>query len=422
MASRFTASIVVLLTCFSSNTLFGQQGVYTPTPPGSGVTTHPYYTSHSAESFEPYGGGPAYGQTQPVEGIGYGESPLDVFLTEFAKSTWIRLEYLHWRFPEPDDALLGSPVQGVVDPTIPFDVTVNTQPYGTAKVATLTPVSLRDTQGLRATMGIPLTIGSIEANIFSFAESRDTVTPWGLPTGVPPLGNRFAIVTSTYVNGELGTNLFRYDRSFQAKFMSDVWGAEVNYIMNPKVPGEGLKLQPMIGFRHLNLRERLTQVGEFDQEGFLPEGGGDPLRTTIDSISRDYIYAPQLGIRLELVHQWFTVGFEPKVALGVNTYKANVMVDQLRSFGDPARFTEVSGNEFSPIGAFALYGRLRVSSTFSLYAQYDLLVAGGIARPHNTIYYNDEGLSAPLPGIVAQKRFDRVTFEGISIGGELRWK
>jgi hypothetical protein len=313
-------------------------------------------------------------------------------------------------------------VQGILEPAEPFPITVGNEQFGTVRVPTLSNLNFRNTQGFRGTLGVPLREGSIEGNFLIFQPTTDRDIADDIPDEPPPFEERFAVVTSTYTNGELGTNLFRYDRSYMSEFSSNLWGSGINYVMDPYVPGEGLKLRPLFGFRFLSIRESLLQVGEFDQEGAIVDAGGDPIRTTIDTYSRNYVYAPQIGARLELVHRWFTLGVEPKVAFGVNTYRSKTLVDELRYDGDPTRTTSVRGTRFTPVGALALYARVNVNQRLSLFMQYDLMMAANIARPFKNIYYNDEGPDAPLAGIVAQDGFTEVEYQGISVGGEIRWK
>ncbi len=367
-----------------------------------------------------FGGGAAFYEDPLPEdqGWAYGDSRFDAFLKNVATSTWFRLEYLNWSYREPSKALLGSEILGIPDPRIPFPVTVSGTPTGLAQVADLSGVSLRDTPGIRGTVGLPLRVGTIEANIFAFGESRDTIVPGGLPSPVPPFGEEFAIVTSTLTDGKIGTNTFRYDRSFEAKFTSDLWGTEANYIFDPYMPGEGWKVRPLVGFRYLKIHERLTQVGEFDDLGRLLT----PLRGIIDSDASNAVYAPQLGLRLEMVHRWFTVGVEPKIGFGVNSYKASVGTDNIRFEGDPFVTTKDSGTKFSPVGELDVYARVHVSDHFSLYVSYQMMIAGNITRPHDNILYDDGGVGASDVGIVLNTAYDNMLYQGISLGGEIRFR
>ncbi len=346
----------------------------------------------------------------------YGRSPLDDFVMDVVRSTWVRLEYLHWNYKRPGDTILGAPIQGVKDPREPFPVTIGTTLGGFAHVESLSGLNLRDNQGIRATVGVALNGGTIEGSIFSFAEGR-TGMKEDLPKPEDKVGRTLLeyIATSTLTNGEIGHNLFLYDKSFSAYFTSDFWGAEAILVTDPLVPGPGIKLRSIFGFRFYSLEERLVQRGEFDQNGFLI----DPLVSTIDSDAKNRIYAPQIGLRLEYVHPLFTVGVEPKMVFGINVYKTRVLTDKLRGFEDPTFMTEREGTKFAPIGDFEVNGRLNLSRNFSLFVSYHILVAAGITRPQNNIYYDDYGPEAPKPGIIVKPAFDNMVIQGLSVGGEL---
>jgi len=351
----------------------------------------------------------------------YGESPLDAYLSQIVKDSWVRLEYLSWTYQRPGETILGSPIQGVRDPRVDFPVTVGVTQVGFAHVENLGSLNLRDEQGLRATLGIPTNTGTFEANIFSFQEGRtgmeEVINPpaVGQPVGVTLFD---FIATSTYTNGQVGPNLFLYDESFRANFTSDFWGAEANFVFDPLTPGPGFNVRSLFGFRFVDLQERLSQVGVFDQNGFLQT----PQISTIDSIAKNRVYAPQIGLRAEYVNRWFTIGFEPKIAFGVNVYKAQVLADKIRSPGDPAVLTKATNEKFAPIGEFQVNGRVHVSRNFSLFVSYQILIAAGITRPHENIFYNDFGSTAPLTGIVVKPAFENMVIQGLSVGGELRFR
>src|SRR5690606_35710773 len=127
-------------------------------------------------------------------------------------------------------------------------------------------------------------------------------------------------------NGEVGDNIFAYDRSFTATYSTDWWGTDLNLVLNPHDPGTGVDFQPVIGFKFLNQWERLSQVGVFDGFGQL-----DPLTSEINSTTRNRVYAPQLGLRTEVDTKFLTLGVEPKIAFGVNNYETSLVVDRLRA-------------------------------------------------------------------------------------------
>jgi len=399
--------------------------IYAPAPydasynwPAWGVPAYDNYADGPFVGEPQYGAGPDGLVTERISGdngFDYEDTPVDRFLTAAAKSMWLRTEYLQWDFDGPGNQLLGSAVAGVVDPSKPFQVTIAGQP-GTAQVPTTAALRFRNAQGFRGTVGLNTNAGSLEANYFTFSHARSgqflDVPP--APVLAPQLQVQYA--TSTLLNGLPSNNLFLYDSSFQISQTSLLSGAEANWVA--KSPYEqGLVVRPMAGFRFINLNEQLAQRGTFFQQGLLVP----PLVSEIDSDARNRIYAPQLGLRFEIVTRWATLGFEPKVAFGINNFDAMVRTERLRSPGDPVVETTQSGSHFAPIGDFSWYGKLNLRENLSLFGSYQITVAGGISRPSNNIFYNDNGSGNPA-AIVVDAGFQQMVWQGITVGAELRFR
>lgn len=458
MFGRFTARVVLALCCLSPSALYAQyapgQPVYSPPPGSAGQVAAPMAAGYAPSPYVPaqpasYGGGHYAGEVYapyppaPPVGYGYGynycpptaggmieervpddrgwdyESPVDQFLANLVKNSWVRLSYLNWNMDEPGNALVGAPVEGVIDPREPFPINIGGVPVGTARVANLDEIGLNNRNGIEGKIGIPLTFGTIEGSIFALEKKSEEIVATDLPSEPAP-GLQHFVAISTLTNGEIGRNLFLFDRSFRTTFTAQLWGTEGNFVWDPYVAGEGLKFQPLVGFRYLNHMERLRVNGVFDQFGALPEDL--ILNSQIESTTRNHIYAPQIGLRTELVHRWFTVGVEPKISFGVNNYEAIVRTEEIITPGEAPRTTVEDGFAFSPIGSLDVYGRIHVHENFSIFVEYDLMIGAKFARPHDSILYNDLGVGAGMPGIVADVGFENVLYSGIAIGGEFRFK
>ena len=399
--------------------------IYAPAPydasnswPAWGVPAYDNYADG------PFAGDPQYGVgadglvTERIsgdKGFDYEDTPVDRFLTATAKSTWLRTEYLQWNFDGPGNQLLGSAVAGVVDPSKPFQATVGGQP-ATAQVPTTNALHFRNVQGFRGTVGLNTNAGSLEANYFTFSRAQSGQFLGVLPAPVLAPETQIQYATSTLLSGQPSNNLFLYDSSFQMSQTTQMSGAEANWVA--KSPYEqGFVVRPMAGFRFIDLNERLSQRGTFNQQGLLDP----PLVSDIDSDATNRIYAPQIGMRFEIVNRWATLGFEPKVAFGINNFDATVRTERLRSPGDPTVETTQSGSHFAPIGDFTFYGKVNLRDNFSLFGSYQVTVANGISRPSNNIYYNDNGSANPA-GIVVDAGFQQMVWQGFTVGGELRFR
>jgi hypothetical protein len=399
--------------------------IYAPAPydasnswPAWGVPAYDNYAEARVPTYGQYGSGPDRIVTERISGdrgFDYEDTPADRFLSAAMKSTWMRVEYLSWDFQGPGDTLLGSPVAGVVDPSQPFQATIAGQP-ATVQVPTTSALRFRNLQGIRGTIGLPTSLGTFEGNYFAFSSSIN-----GQILNVPPqdpLAPQLQIqyATSTLLNGQPSNNLFLYDSSFEVSQQTQMMGAEANWIAN-SLYETGFVARPLAGFRYIDFKEGLLQRGTFDQEGLL----NPPLVSDIRSNAVNRIYAPQIGMRFEWVDHWFTLGFEPKVAFGVNQYDATVRTDRLRSAGDPTVITKANGTQFAPVGDFAVYGKIHLRDNLSVFVSYQVMVASGISRPGDNILYNDNGSTQPA-AIVADPHSRNMVWQGLTVGGEVKFR
>jgi hypothetical protein len=434
MRSRLAVYVLVTWSLWASAGAFAQHPpgtipppqIYAPSPydasnlwPAWGVPAYDYPPPEGRYPYDAqYGSGPDGLITERLpqdRGFDYEDSPVDRYLAAAAKSIWIRVEYLDWKFDSPGSTLLGSQVAGVADPSRPFSATVAGSP-ATVRVPTTSGIQFPNVQGIRGSMGIPTSLGSLEANVMAFGrvDSRrfDQVEP------ANPLAPELQVqlATSTLLNNQPSNNLFLYDESFSLVQTTQMFGAEANWV--GKSPYEyGLVVRPLVGFRYLTSDEELFQRGTFDQQGAL----SPPLVSEIDSFVENRVYAPQIGLRLEWVNSRFTLGVEPKIAFGVNSYDATVRTERLRSPGDPEVVTNEDGTRFAPIGDLSIYGKLHLRDNFALFLSYQWIVASGISRPADNIHYNDNGPSQPA-GIVVDADFGHMVWQGLTVGGELRFR
>ena len=432
MRSRLAVCVLGVWSLLASTTSQAQppgtiapSRIYAPAPydasnswPAWGVPAYDNYANARVPAEGQYGAGPDGLVTEQISGdrgFDYADTPVDRFLTAAAKSTWIRLEYLSWEFDGPGRTLLGSAVAGETDPSQPFQATIAGRP-ATVQVPTTSALRFRNVQGIRGSIGLPTSAGTFEGNYFAFDRYRNgqflTVAP------APPLApeTQIQFATSTRLNGQPSNNLFLYDSSFEIAQSTQMMGAEANWIANS--PYEtGFVARPLAGFRYIDFKERLFQRGTFDQQGLLAPALVSDINSNVDN----RIYAPQFGMRFEWVDQWFTLGFEPKVAFGVNQYDATVRTDRLRSAGDPTVITSANGSRFAPVGDFSVYGKIHLRDNFSLFVSYQVMIASGISRPGDNIFYNDNGSTRPA-AIVVDPSFRSMVWQGLTVGGEVKFR
>jgi Putative beta barrel porin-7 (BBP7) len=235
----------------------------------------------------------------------------------------------------------------------------------------------------------------------------------GLPQGsadnFPPDENFAAIPVK--INGINSSALGLYSQSFEAGFSSLVFGGEFNVYFNPIVPKEyGLLFRPMLGFRYMGIQEDFNVAAQ----------NPGVATTTIFSRTISNLYGPQAGFRLELVTQWFTIGADPRVMVGVNQFASSV-----DSF-DPTlggNSDYISTARFSAVGAIDAYVKIPIHDRVKLYAAYNLFVASDISRPQSQIDYNVNESSGGVftNDIHLNLSHDNLVVDGFSVGLEFNF-
>lgn len=344
----------------------------------------------------------------------------------WADGGFLRVEYLNWNLKDPGATLLGSSLINVPDPSQEFVVfspgTVS--PLAVTKVPTTGPIGLGNNAGIRVTGGLDLVSGDrFEVGAFLLARSQSgfLLNNFGSrvlltdPTGLPILTVPATVGNSTLVNGQLSDNVFLYNISFEAQYRSQLWGAEANYILQGDDDGL-IHVQPMIGARYINLHERLTQTGVFQD----PVVGGPPVITTIDSVTFNNLWGPQLGLRTEVAYSWINAGVDSKLLLLGNTMYGRVSTVNLRSNSDPPVTTTDVFSAFSVGVDLNAFVSVKVASNLWLRLGYNFMYLTAVSRPENNIFYNDNGAAAP-PGFVVDQQKQSFFVHGISAGAELKF-
>ena len=353
------------------------------------------------------------------------DNAFSVAIEDTSHGTWFRLEYIQTQINEPGTTLLGAPLSNIPDPTEPFLVFSPAGVLTTARVLDTSGVKFDNINGIRGTFGVPLAMGHIEANFWGTDEVTSKIQADELPA-TNPLQDVQVIVTSLLTNGQPGSSVILYDRSFKALYSTDIFGAEANFYYNYRNPRLGLRFLPLFGARHIDYDEQLKQRGEFDNNSGTagPVGIFNPtLVRQIDSHVDNDIYAFQTGFRGEFEHQLLTLGMENKFGLGWNHYDAEVRTVDLRDSpvapiqDDGIVRSSDSHDQLAPIYELQLYGSVHLNDSLRLRAGWSWTYIGNVSRADENIYYNDLGTANP-PGVVARGRDETVWFSTFNIGGE----
>jgi len=333
---------------------------------------------------------------------------------------FIRTEYLNWNLSDPGNVALGAPLKDVYDPREYFPVFApgTNNIISIARVPDTFPISLSDNSGIRVTGGLELVNGgSIEVGAFMLArkssgyDSHKFEQVFVTNPGDPLSGHLVdrSVATSFLTNGQIGNDVLLYNREYGVRYYSQFWGAEANWVGD--YDREGLLwFNPTIGVRYMSLHEKMSQRGVFQDTVLqLPE-----VVTTIDSVTFNNLYGPQIGTRFELVSKWINMGVDPKLMFLGNTMTGNVTTNHLRSNQDGIKYSDDNTTSFSFGVDVGTYAQINISQNFSVRVGYTFIWVNRVTRPENNLYYNNETIIEKLT------KHDFVV-QGVSVGGELRF-
>ena len=387
------------------------------------------YVPQSAGAPTPNGGNARtiYEQRPDDRGWLFEDSPLSKSLENSFRHAFFRTEYLLWSIGDPGNVVLGAPLLSGADPRIPANVPVNDRstgaPIGVGVVPTLDSINLNGNNGFRSTFGIPVGPGAFEASAFILQTNSASQN---LTDSIKPVdpNDPFSVATfvaqPVLVEGALSAASLVYDVSYQAVLKTSVWGTEANYVFAPPNAGAGdfITFSPLLGVRYFNFRESLNQTGVYEyNDGVNPIR---PVTSKIDASTINNAYGPQIGLRTEMTVSRLTIGAEPKMMLGLNTYHANLFTQNILSDTEPVLNIRDTKTTFGPLADLKVYSRFAVSQNFHVFAAYNLLWAGLITRPYNNVVYN----TSVITGAGAFQQNVRTTdtvLQGLSVGAEFRY-
>lgn len=419
-------------------------GQMAPPQPYPGYPGYPGYSE--APGYCPPGGSPntVYEQLPDDLGFFHEDTPLEALLKNVFRHSYYRGEYLLWNGSAPGNVLLGATAGSYIPSTVGNLIPDNTfnVPTGnplTGNVATATQPSLsafdvKNLNGFKGTMGLPIGPGAVELSAFVFGNRKNEFDGTSLITqevsadltSVPPI---LTTVPANFIGQPINVGgvqqIMLYTDTYQATMLSSLWGTEANYIIDAPNAGTGdlVTFSPLIGFRYLNYRESLSQSGAYQ---IVTDPATIPATTAtvgreIYSQSNNNSYGPQIGMRIEVApSKKIVFGAEPKIMLGLNSYTAalstiNVPFD---AFPDSTTFEfHKKATVFSPIADLQVYSRINVAKHANVYVAYNLMWVGSISRPYDTMGYD---ITADGNGLF-QPSFTDTILTGLSVGGEIRF-
>ncbi len=381
------------------------------------------------------GYGPQFGQTSGYELIPNHrdqepfQDPAHDFLASVAQNSWLRLEYLNWSMREPGETLLGADVSGETNQSEPYlALERSSSELLVGKTGTLSEIELANQNGIRGTWGIDMHDGTLETNVWYLAKHEQTIDEGEFFTsasGIDPLFTLLGVDSAIFVplkfqgqvpasdgSGITTTGVVAFDSSYQAKLETSLFGAESNYVWNYYRPDAAFQWRPTAGVRYVHFNEQLTITGTSTRP--------DTRIATIESTSYNNVIGPQVGLRGELRDKWFSVSAEPKFFLGANRHSSRVKTTNLYDSTSGQVASDDQTYELTPGFNIAVQGKVNISEHLSVFVGYDLLYLYRVARPFDSINYNDNGPDS-APGVVLDLHFTDFLVQGVSVGGEYRY-
>ncbi|MCA9033928.1 MAG: BBP7 family outer membrane beta-barrel protein [Planctomycetaceae bacterium] len=418
------ASVVILISASSQ-----AAAQYGPAPYG-GMPYGSYESGH-----QPFIQMPQSGRQAPIVDH-YVESapalwddsrPIEHFLTEVSRRSWIRVEYLHWNARDLGNSKIGAPVAGLrTEQFEGFDNLNGGLSVGTSIIEDNGQLSLNNIPGVRGTWGLDLNGGAAELSFFGTSDREDTYANRNIRNFrsplAPELGNVFSpnVIIPLLNNGGVSDvatlNGIVIDKSIEVSMSSQIWGAEASLLTEAYLPGEGFKWQWLGGFRYLNLDEAWNLDGRYDAGGTVTE-----RVTRVISNTSNHVYGPEVGGRASIVSRWMTLSVTPRIAFALNDNSAAVTSDALGT-GIATRYTK-SEVDFTTVTQVSFAGEVHLNPHFSLFGGYDFMWMPRITRPYENINWNSQNAPAGgfIPDIQLGKRMKNYVLDGFSVGAVFRY-
>ena len=410
-------------------------------------------------------------------GFAYEDTPLGNMLKDTFRHAWFRSEYVLWKTSSPGNVLMSAQVAtGVVSVNNPDPLSNYGYPgrqqlqqgveyartvdgvTGIATTPGLDSISFNNMNGFRGTFGLPVQTGAIELSAFILGKSSDAYFGGNTLTSVYANGGNQGVGTgfiqtaitanpSVVVGGILGADgnpavngriaqfitqpvLVKgvhqvmttsspgidYDVSYQARLTTSSWGTEGNYVIDSPDPNSIIQIRPSFGIRYFNTQDRLNQSGQYNQ---TVNGVNGVFGRQINSGANNDLYGPQVGLRAEATNHWFLIGVEPKIMLGLNSWRSTLDTSNVFGPSDRSESLLTKGTTFSPLFDVKFYSNLSLSKYLSAYVAYNYIWAGQLNRSYNDVQYNQN--SAGQSDFKLLRNYSGMSLQGLSFGFELKY-
>ncbi len=376
------------------------QSNWAPPPGGNWISqsSAPYYTPSAVHA-----------ELVPQHTL-YGEGPdQNLFIRDLMTDAWCRFEYLNWTIQPPENELLGAQML-TEDPRGLFpavDRVTGVRPLEFSFVPDTEEFDLRTLNGLRATFGLPTRAGTLEVSSFVLQTGSHDLT---IAPRFDPINLILIYPAMTLLDNGVpsDTDMILFDTSYNAELRSQMFGADASFVLGPYEPNVPLLVKPTIGVKYVQFYEDFSVRGEDFATG---------TNHVISAKGHNNFVTTTCGLRFEAHHEFLTLGFEPKLMLGINRHEDSVRTQEIY---DPTEAPNLTGEEDTDFAAgleLQAYAKIHVNEHFTIFGGYNALFLSEVARPFDLIRYNDAGLANP-PDIVFEAKRESMTTHGLTVGGE----
>jgi hypothetical protein len=325
-----------------------------------------------------------------------------------AYRSWAQVEYLLWWVK---NAPLPVPVVTTGDPNVGFD------PNHLTTVNTAGAIGQRGTQVLLgdnsinwpAFSGMRLTLGGwvheeeffgVEASGFILEHRTKRFAAASDRAGNPPL---YFPISTGIAGAERGIPIADPLRGFSGAVgvisTVQLWGAEVNGIFS-LIRNPALEFTLLAGFRYADLRENL-QI--YNTTTDLIFGNVTNLNDSFNT--RNQLYGGQIGSRLAVQRDRFSLDITGKVALGATHQVVDIQGNTTQAgpnplvppglgtfpgglFAQSSNIGQRSANQFAVLPSLELKLGYEISERTRVFAGYDLMYWSQVVRPGNQINHS----------------------------------
>ncbi len=407
--------------------------------PATGVAQGPIQPASFAYPSGPYGpsayaSGPGCPSCGPGGGHGtdtiYELLPDDRFshrdaeaLAAFSSAfqhAYVRFEYLNWTLDDPGRQFVGAPrASGGEREQFNAVNPVSQVVVGAARLSNLDSVSQTGNNGVRGVFGLPTRIGLFEASVSALEQSDSKLSDAPF-TDFNAFSTVFPAVTLLNNGAPSDTTMILFSEGLNVQLTSRFFSTEANFIMHPLTPNQPLSIQPLFGFQYVRFWDNFDIFGtDIDQQDVTDPTDDIVLNHRISSSAKNDVFAPQVGVRVEFEHEFFTLGVTPKFMMGLNRHNDRVSSDQIFSATEGIQTTQQADTEFAPGLDLSVYGKLHLGKHLSLFVSYQLYYLDSISRSTDNVIY--DSINGSQPNIVLNGRQEGMFVDGVTVGGEFRF-